>query len=924
MNVLNGKRILVVDDNGFNAKVTAAVLNSYGYHTEVVMTGEEAIEKVYGGQCPDLILMDIELGEGMDGAQAARTVQQFSDVPVVFLTAHTERGIMEKIRSVTAYGSVVKGAGEYVLVSAVEMALRHSAANSQAKLYQRIFENSLNEIYLFQPETLKFMTVNRGARENLGYTSEELSTMTPLDLKPEFDQQSFRKLLEPLIRGEQEQISFNTVQRRKDGSLYPVEVNLQLFYYRGEKLCLTLIIDLSERRAMEEELRESEAILSAIVGSARDGIVMLNGQGNVVFWNPAAERLFGYSREEVLGRDLHRLVVPDGSLYQVNQEAFRHFKLTGEGKAIGKTIELKAKHKDGRELDVEVSLAALKIRDAWHAVGIIRDIGELKRMEEELANSRKQYLELAENAPIGILKCDQAGNIIYVNQKTLEILGSPSSEETKKINLLTFPLLVKYGLSEKLKECLQKNEPSTYEMNYETRWGKKVWLRIHLKPQVDRNKVIGAQVIIDDITERKQLEEENRRKEKQFHSMLEALPNPSYLIAKDRRILALNQAAKELGASEGEYCWQSIHRLKTISAAEREAFEATGKPLPGTKCYFCLADEAMASKQKENCEVTLDDIVWDTWWVPVDDDKYRYYAVDVTKYKKMEEELRQHNEFLERLLSSMPAGVIVIDAKTHRIENVNMEAAAMIGLAPEEIIGKTCFKFFPELNGSCPVTVFGQGMDRTERILHKVDGAEIPVLKTVKKIQTDSGEKLIETFVDLTERKKIEEHLYMLSVTDPLTNAYNRRYFVQILEQEIVRARRTGLPFSIIMFDLDHFKSINDRFGHAAGDLVLKSLVDLIQKRIRKTDTLARWGGEEFILLLPDTRREGAVDLAEEMRRQLMNLDIPGVGRVTASFGVVGSCAGDTVDSIVMRADHLLYAAKSHGRNCVNSSGECQ
>lgn len=210
-------------------------------------------------------------------------------------------------------------------------------------------------------------------------------------------------------------------------------------------MCLALIIDLSERRAMEEELREREAILSAIVGSARDAIVMLDGQGEVVFWNPAAEQIFGFSREEILGKDLHRLVVPDERYYQIYQKAFKQFQLTGEGNLIGKTVEVKAKHKDGRELDVEISLAALKSRDAWQAVGIIRDISERKQSEEELVNSRKQYLELAENAPIGILKCDQAGNIIYVNQKTLEILGSPSSEETKKINLLTFPLLVKYG-----------------------------------------------------------------------------------------------------------------------------------------------------------------------------------------------------------------------------------------------------------------------------------------------------------------------------------------------------------------------------------------------------------------------------------------------------------------------------------------------
>jgi PAS domain S-box-containing protein len=92
--------------------------------------------------------------------------------------------------------------------------------------------------------------------KNLGYTIEELNTMTPLDIKPEFDMESFQKLLNPLVSWEQEQVLFNTVHRRKDGSLYPVEINLQLFDYGGEKLCLTLVVDLTERRAMKESLRK--------------------------------------------------------------------------------------------------------------------------------------------------------------------------------------------------------------------------------------------------------------------------------------------------------------------------------------------------------------------------------------------------------------------------------------------------------------------------------------------------------------------------------------------------------------------------------------------------------------------------------------------------------------------------------------------
>ncbi|RKO67984.1 GGDEF domain-containing response regulator [Desulfofundulus salinus] len=679
MKTFKGKRILIVEDSRFLAQITANILNKYGYMTEIALTGEEAVEKVRSSRCPDLILMDLELGEGMDGALAARSIQQLKDVPVVFLTAHTQQEVVEKIRSVTGYGYVLKGAGEHVLVSAVEMALRLYEANAYANMYRRIFEGSLNEIYIFHPETLKFIAVNRGARENLGYTIEELSSMTPLDLKPELDLQSFRELLDLLVRGEQEKIVFNTVHRRKDGSLYPVEVHLQLFEHDREKVCLALIIDLSERRRMEEELREREATLSAVMGSARDAIVMLDGQGNVTFWNPAAEQLFGYSREEILGKELHRLVVPEENQYQAYREGFRRFQLTGEGNAIGKTIELKAKHKDGRELDVELSLSALKIRDAWHAVGIVRDISERKRLEEE-----------------------------------------------------------------------------------------------------------------------------NRRKEERLRQILEGIPSPAWLVSRERLILAQNKAAEMVvGTKVGNYCWRSIHGTKSLPDECREAIEKSGTPLPGTKCYFCRGDEALDKNVPINSEVEFAGGIWDTWWVPLGEDIYLHYAMDVTKYKKM------------------------------------------------------------------------------------------------------------------------EEQLYRLSIIDPLTNAYNRRYFMQVLEQEIERTRRTGLPFSIIMVDLDHFKSINDRFGHATGDRVLKSLVDMIKQRIRKTDCLARWGGEEFIILLPNTSVDKAAGLAEELRERLSRMDIPGVDHVTASFGVAGYCPPDTADTLIMRADNTLYAAKAAGRNCVRYTGAC-
>jgi diguanylate cyclase (GGDEF)-like protein/PAS domain S-box-containing protein len=508
-----------------------------------IIDANRAACRFYGYPKETLLQMDmgaINLSSSINGAQECMETFKNNCNPCVCV----HRLASGQERLVEIYSSPVNYLGKVLLYLIIFDITARWQAEKELKFYQYLFENSLNEIYIFHPETLKFIAVNRGARENLGYTQEELNEMTPIDLKPEFDLQSYRELLAPLFEGKQERIIFNTLHRRKDGSLYPAEVHLQLVEFMKEKVYVALIIDVTERRAMEKELQERNEILSTIMESARDAIIMIDNKGNVTFWNPAAERLFGYSREEVMGKELHRLMIQDERLYEVYKEAFKRFQLSGKRNAVGKTIELKAKHKDGYEIDVELSLSAVKIKDTWHALGIVRDISE---------------------------------------------------------------------------------------------------------------------------------------------------------------------------------------------------------------------------------------------------------------------------------------------------------------------------------------------------------------------------------------RKKYEELLYRQSITDPLTNIYNRRFFMQMLEQEMERTRRYGKPFSIIMLDLDHFKSVNDRFGHAAGDMVLKSVADMIKGRIRKTDYFARWGGEEFIILLPETSVEDAAGLAEELREQLSSMTLPEVGRVTASFGVAGYRTSDTIDTILMRADSMLYEAKDAGRNCVKS-----
>lgn len=162
--------------------------------------------------------------------------------------------------------------------------------------------------------------------------------------------------------------------------------------------------------------------------------------------------------------------------------------------------------------------------------------------------------------------------------------------------------------------------------------------------------------------------------------------------------------------------------------------------------------------------------------------------------------------------------------------------------------------------------------------------------------------------------------LHQLSTHDRLTGLYNRLKLEQRLAEELARAQRHGSPFSVVLVDIDHFKHVNDRCGHAVGDLVLQCLGHVLLRGRRASDMVGRWGGEEFLLICAETPIEGAVLVAERLREAIQEAPMPEAGRVTLSAGVSAYRSGDTMDSLLARADMALYAAKSGGRNQVRCS----
>jgi two-component system cell cycle response regulator len=299
--------------------------------------------------------------------------------------------------------------------------------------------------------------------------------------------------------------------------------------------------------------------------------------------------------------------------------------------------------------------------------------------------------------------------------------------------------------------------------------------------------------------------------------------------------------------------------------------------------------------------------------------------------KQMEEKLRHSEQRLQAIVTLAQDAILSVDAD-HRIVLFNPAAERMFGYAAEEILGRPLDLLIPHryqtahrdhVAGFIAEGPSSRSMaDRNEVIGMTKDGREFPVEVSISKDLQPDGMLLTAVIRDITERKRFENELRHLATTDPLTGLANRREFLASAERELVRVRRYDRPATVLMFDIDHFKRINDTHGHAAGDEALRHVAAICRDLLRESDIVGRLGGEEFGILLPETDVPSAREAAERLRQALARAEIPrpdgGILRLTASIGIAACVAGDgSIEQALSRADDALYRAKGNGRNRV-------
>jgi PAS domain S-box-containing protein len=379
-----------------------------------------------------------------------------------------------------------------------EEALRKSEAK-----YRRLHETMM-DAFVSVDMTGRIQEANRSYRDILGYSEEELRQLTYRDLTPEKWHAFEASIVEEQVLVQGYSKVYEKEYRKKDGTIFPVE--LRTFLMRddtGQPVGMwAMVRDITERKRAEEALRENEERYRALFDRSIDWVYVHDFEGNLLDANPTALDLFGYEREDLPALKISSLLRPG--------EFSKALKVLAELKETGThgLTHFRFKRKNGGYVDAETTGSVIFHEGKPYAVqGIARDITERKRAEKALQESEERYRRLVENAPLGIISMDTAGNIIDVNPHLTSILGLPAPQTSQAINIFAFPSLVEAGVAGNFRRCLESGNPGVIETRYFGKGGKESYLRYHLTSIRDgQEKVTGVQAIVEDISDRKKLE----------------------------------------------------------------------------------------------------------------------------------------------------------------------------------------------------------------------------------------------------------------------------------------------------------------------------------------------------------------------------------------------------------------------------------
>jgi PAS domain S-box-containing protein len=618
--------------------------------------------------------------------------------------------------------------------------------------YEFLFNESCEALFIQDIKTGKIIDVNKKMCELYGYSYDEAITLSVENLSsgkhPYTQKMAQLRAKRTATEGPQ---TFKWHAKHKNGALFWVEVTLKLVELRGETFFLTSVRDITNRIRIEQKLKDTVKKFQLITTSAADAIIMMDPKGNVNYWNPSAEKIFGYKKSEIMGKNLHEFIAHPSYLEQF-YSAFQHFQETGEGNAIDKTVELKGIRKNGEKFPVELSLSAVNADDGRHAIAILRDISKRKKDDEKL----QIFSEAVKQNPASIVITDSKGNIEYVNPQ-FESLTGYSLEEVKGKN----PRVLKSGKqsSDFYKELwgsITNGETWQGEFHNKKKDGTLYWEEASISPIKDTNEKITHYIAIkENTTEKKQMISDLHIKENAIMSSI----NGMMLIDLEGAIVFANNAFLDM--------WN-------IDSEE----DILGKPAMGfwkkPGLYLDIMDKAVQgegwfgeieARSPEKGELFLQlsaNLVLDEKDEPA---FIMNSFVDITEQKKLEEEFKKF-----KTISDKAAYGSLTHDKKGVITYANSAFALIHGRSVEDLIGSHISVLWDESDEEKMLDIHDEietHQDlKAKEIVHKhKDGHDIPLLMSSTFIPASNDDQSFyaETFVDISELKeaqqKVQQHV---------------------------------------------------------------------------------------------------------------------------------------------------------------------
>jgi PAS domain S-box-containing protein len=473
-----------------------------------------------------------------------------------------------------------------------EKLTREEQLQRERQKYKNILDLAAEGLFILDPYNSRLVEWFGMVPKMLGYTPEEVKELTVLDWDKGFN--SITEFRSFASRIGFDPINFERVHTRKDGSTYDATISAVRIPMDADELLFVSARDITEQKRRIAEHLAREAQLRTITDTSHDAIIMMNPQGQISFWNPAAEKITGYTAEEAMGRDLHRLIVPKQHWPHFDA-GFAGFLKSGKGKVIGQTLEHMVVHKDGHQIPISVSLASVLLDSQWHAVGVIRDdTGRHQAMEKEekLRREERSLLSLFDKGDTLLFKWNNDNDLstAYVSENVGSFLGVDKQQFINGEALYSSCIHPDdfTAFTEKFRSAVRADLDYFTHQPYRvvTRNGTVRWILNHTVTQKNSAGEITHFIgYLSDITSQKQIEERTRELKEEFETIFNTVPIPIAYINDQGAIYRRNRAYVQLTGYDKQdvansYDWMSkafpdkAYRKKAVALWQGHVEEA--------------------------------------------------------------------------------------------------------------------------------------------------------------------------------------------------------------------------------------------------------------------------------------------------------------------------------------------------------------